>query len=359
MAALQYREDMDEARERLTCWWQGGDIGRPLMLLTAPRAEPAEHVAVMPEPEGWVCRYSTSNFEYRVNEGLRRCVNTWYLGEAVPTVSPDLAPNCLALYLGCKGIEMPDTVWCEPLPEDPDPARLALDPGNFYWRFTLRLTRELRRLCNGKFLVEFPDLIEGLDTLAAMRGTQPMLLDLVARPDWVRACLRRITDLYFHCYDVLYDMMRDEAGGSGFWIWAPGRMVKLQCDISAALGPAMFGEFMGPVLREMTERTAHSMYHWDGVEALVHEEQLLAIPDLDMLQWTPGYGHEPPPHKRWWPLLHRIVEAGKKVYLSHEVLAGDIAPLKREFGPKLKQFAIEMPVESVKQAEELVRLVSD
>lgn len=67
------------------------------MHITAPRTEPAEDVAVMPEPAGWVTDYSTSDFEYRVNLSARACVNTHYLAEAVPQTSPHFAPNCLAL----------------------------------------------------------------------------------------------------------------------------------------------------------------------------------------------------------------------------------------------------------------------
>ena len=54
MAGLLYREDMDDVRERLTTWWNGGDIGRPAMQITASRVEPLEHIPVMPEPAGWV-----------------------------------------------------------------------------------------------------------------------------------------------------------------------------------------------------------------------------------------------------------------------------------------------------------------
>ena len=48
--------------------------------------------------------------------------------------------------------------------------RFAYDRDNFYWDFSLRLTDEQSRLGQGRFLTAFPDLIEGLDTLAAMRG---------------------------------------------------------------------------------------------------------------------------------------------------------------------------------------------
>ena len=206
MSQLLYKDDFDEARDWLTAWWNGEDIGRPAMQITAPRETPAEDIPEMPKPEDWVTDYSTSNFEYRVNLSRRACVKTHYLAEAVPVVAPDLAPNCLALYLGCRGIERIGTVWCEPCIDSPETAIFQNNPENFYWDFTLRLGKEQLRLGKNRFMIQFPDLIEGLDTLAAMRGTEALLIDLIERPDWVHAALKQITDRYFEYYDVLYDL---------------------------------------------------------------------------------------------------------------------------------------------------------
>lgn len=355
MSGLLYRPDMDDVRARLTTWWNGGDIGRPALLLTAPRAEPIEDIPALPEPPGWTGRYSTRDFAYRVNLSQRACLNTHYLAEAVPAVAPDLAPNCLALYLGCRGVESENTTWCEPVPVEPEHMRFVYDPDNYYWDFTMRLGREQVRLGKGRFLVQFPDLIEGLDTLAALRDTQRLLIDLLERPEWVQHCLRQITDRYFHYYDILYDLIRDEVGGSIYWAWAPGRMAKFQCDFSAMISPDMFREFMLPVLTEMCERVSYCMYHWDGPGAIPHHEALLSIPRLHMLQWTPGAGVEPPDHPRWWPLFHRTVEAGKKVFIRCSG-AESLQTLKREFGPRLKQFLIAFHAASLAEANEFVRL---
>ena len=359
MSGLRYREDMEEVRDRLRTWWNGGDIGRPAMLLSAPRATPLEDIPIMPEPEGWLTHYSTSNFEYRVNLSERACVNTHYLGEAVPNVSPDLAPNCLALYLGCKGVEQLGTVWCEPVIQDPETARFEFDPANFYWDFTLRLAKEQLRLGEGKFLASFPDLIEGLDTLAAMRGTQALLVDLVERPEWVHHALHEITQRYFDHYDRLYEMIKDKRGGSHFWAWAPGRMTKLQCDFSAMISPEMFEAFMVPVFIEMTEQLDYCMYHWDGPGAIRHHDHLLSIPGITMIQWTPGAGVEPVMDRKWWPLYHKTIDAGKKVILLGFSGLDHLVALKKEFGPKLKQFMIRIQAESPAQAEEILRRVSE
>ena len=207
-------------------------------------------------------------------------------------------------------------------------------------------------------MTSFPDLIEGLDTLAAMRGTETLLIDLIERREWVHHALKQITSRYFDYYDILYDLIKDERGGSHFWAWAPGRMCKLQCDFSAMISPGMFGEFMVPVLEEMTKRLDYCMYHWDGPGAIPHHDHLLSIPELTMIQWTPGAGVEPVMDKRWWPLYHRTIDAGKKVILLGFEGIDNLRAFTKEFGRKAKHFMISMRAESPKQAEEMLALVS-
>jgi hypothetical protein len=291
---------------------------------------------------------------WRVNVALRAPTNTLYLAEAVPAFnSGDLAPNCLALYLGCHGVEMPGTTWCEPFIEDPTPPAFRYDPDNFYWQFTLDAHSQVMAQSKGKFLQAFPDLIEGLDTLAAMRGTQRLLVDLIERPDWVQACLRQITDLYFHYYDMLYHMFRDDMGGSHWWVWGPGRTAKFQCDFSAMISAPMFREFMQPVLVEMTERVSYSLYHLDGPGATQHLDCLLGIPRLGMIQWTPGDGVEPCWDKHWWPMFHRILDSGKKLMVWIDGIE-TLRALRREFGQSMNGMLISVGVRGREEAEEMM-----
>ena len=151
-------------------------------------------------------------------------------------------------------------------------------------------------------------------------------------------------------------MIRDETGGSVFWAWAPGRMAKFQCDFSAMISPKMFKEFMFPVLTEMCERVSYCMYHWDGPGALGHHALILSIPKLKMLEWSPGAGTDPPASKRWWPLYHKTIDAGKKIYISCDTLE-DLKTLKKEFGRKFKNFLIGFYLEKPEQAEKILETV--
>ena len=67
LGPLLYREDMPEVAGRFSHWWAGGDIGRPVMILSCPRQTPLESIPVMPKPEGWITDYATWDFDYRVN----------------------------------------------------------------------------------------------------------------------------------------------------------------------------------------------------------------------------------------------------------------------------------------------------
>lgn len=359
MPGLRYREDMDEVRARLTAWWHGEDIGRPALQIHVPREQPWEEIPVLPEPPGWTGPYSTVDYDYRVHWARRACLGTEYLAEAVPTVAPDLAPNCLALFLGCQGKEMPGTVWCEPFLEGLEEAEFGYDPGNFYWDFVLRLTDDTTAWGRDRLLQQFPDLIEALDTLAAMRGTSELLIDLIERPEAVHRALRRLTDLYFRYYDVLYDRMRDEVGGSSYWVWAPGRLAKLQCDFSAMIGTELFDEFELPHLAEMTERLSYTLYHLDGPGALQHVPSLLSLPRLGMIQWTSGSGAEPIHDRRWWPLFHRVLESGKSLMVGSNPSDDELRALRKEFGAGFRRMLIVLWRSTRAEALRTIELTSE
>ena len=74
----------------------------------------------------------------------------------------------------------------------------------------------------------------------------------------------------------------------------------------------------------------HSFYHLDGPDATQHVDALLEIDELHGIQWTPGAGQEPVESEVWWPMLHKIQEAGKSLFLLG-VPAGVVGKIAAEF----------------------------
>ncbi|MEZ4556406.1 MAG: hypothetical protein R2854_08155 [Caldilineaceae bacterium] len=145
----------------------------------------------------------------------------------------------------------------------------------------------------GRYPVGVPDLIENMDTLAALRGTMELLYDLMDLPAWVHARLAEINTAWLDAFDRMQALVQDADGGNvfaAFRLWGPGRTAKVQCDFSAMISPAMFEGFVRPYLAAQCAQLDFAMYHLDGTNALQHLDILLDMPEIDAIEWTPQAG---------------------------------------------------------------------
>jgi hypothetical protein len=336
--AMLWKPDWEQARQHHLAWWRGKSL---CLWLTAPRAAPA---AVLPEPAppaDLLARWTDP--VYRVDAAESRMSRTHYLADAFPYFDGYIGPGSTNILLGSTPRFARDTVWYEPCIADPDAygaIRFDDGPANRWWRVQTDLLREARRRCAGRYLLGPPDLVENLDVLAALRDTQPLLTDLLERPEWVKARLEEINRAYFAIFDRLFDLVRDGHGGNAFCfnLYGDGKTAKVQCDIACMLSPAMFREFVVGPLAEQCRYLDYSMFHLDGEDALPHLDALLAIEDLDAIEWTPlgasgrvaGRPTGGSPH--WYPLYRRIKAAGKAVQ-AVQVKVDEVVPLIEAVGP--------------------------
>src|SRR5208283_789433 len=99
---------------------------------------------------------------------------TYFAGDALPLHLPNLGPPQFSAWLGGDLIFKPrdhGTSWTDPIIEDwaawPD---FQLKPDNRWWKLFLELTRASIEAGQGKWITAYPDLHNGIDCLAAMRG---------------------------------------------------------------------------------------------------------------------------------------------------------------------------------------------
>jgi len=332
---MEFKPEWEAAKQRLAAWWSGEVIGRVAFQVAAPRATPAVNEVAVPPAEDIVARWLRP--DYRIAVAERGFASTWFGGEAFPYFDPHLGPGSLALYLGCEPVFAEDTVWYQPcLANLNDVPTLELNPDNPWWRATKLLVEEGVRRGQGRYLTAIPDLIENLDTIASLRGTQQLLWDLADRPQRVHHLQAQVLELYFRCYDELYALTSGGGDGccfSAFQIWAPGKMAKLQCDFSAMISPIMFEEFVLPYLSEQCERLDFSVYHLDGGEAVKHLDLILSIPKLSALQWTPGVNRAGCGAPEWFDIYRRARKAGKSLLLGG-VQPHEAQRLVEELGPE-------------------------
>jgi len=232
------------------------------------------------------------------------------------------------MFLGSEPDFALDTVWYVPCLADPDSAPpFTLDPTNHWFCQQKALLEAGMRASAGRYLVTMPDLIENVDTLASLRGTQELMMDFIERPDWVKQRISEINRVYFAAFDALFHIIQDPWGGnafSAFCIWGPGKTAKVQCDLGAMISPRMFEEFVAPALAEQSNWLDYALYHLDGTQAIPHLDALLAIDGLDAIEWTPQVSAPQGGDPAWYDLYRRILAAGKSVQAigvkPHEVI---------------------------------------
>lgn len=327
---MKFKPDWDEAKEHLIAWWNYRHEGRVTLAVRAPRP-----IDLPPIPSPPDDRARWLDPDHRIAAAERGFAATYFGGEAFPWFDTNIGPGSLALYLGCPGVLHETTVWYEPVASTVgELPRLSYAPEDPWWEANRRLVEEGMRRGDGRYLTSIPDLIENLDTIASLVGTQSLLYALIDDPDGVKRVNGEVNELYFSYYDELYEMLDGLRRGtcfSAFQIWGPGRVAKLQCDFSAMISPDMFREFVVPELAQQVARLDYAAYHLDGPDAVGHVDALVEIPGLNAIQWTPGAGAPGVEAECWWPMYRRILKGGKGLLLLGAAYKG-VEALARTLG---------------------------
>ena len=286
----------------------------------------------------------------------------WYvahsslMADMLPVANTQLGPGSLAAILGGVFEGGEDTIWIHPDPNYSDD--IVFNPEHPNWLLHKELLKACKAKAQGHYYVGMPDLMEGLDVLAAIKGTDKVLLDTVMQPEVLEHQMQQINDIYFHVFDELYDIIRegDEMAFCYFSSWAPGKMSKLQSDISTMISVDDYRRFVQPFIREQCQKIDYTLYHLDGVGAMHHLDALLEIEELNAIQWTPGVGEPQGGSPKWYDLYKKILAGGKSIMVCWVTL-DELKPLLDNIGGE--GVHIEMDFHNEREVEQALRIVEE
>jgi hypothetical protein len=349
---MEFKDDWEQAQQRLLAWWCCDVVDRACIQVTAPRAGVTPRS--IPDPGTVDARWT--DVDYVVESQGERIRCTYYGGEAFPLFNPNLGPDIFAGFLGAPIHFAPDTSWADPIITDWEtrPA-LALDPNAPWWRLQIGLLATAADAGRGKWITGIPDTHAGGDALAALRGRQELCFDLIDRPTAVQTAMAELTALVDPVYTAFFDLVDWQMqGSSSGWLptWSTGRCNVIQCDLLALISPAMFERLFLEELQVQARWLDRVIYHLDGPQCIAHLDLLLAIPQIRAIQWVPGAGQPPMPY--WIPLLKRIQAAGRALQLT--VNPEDVEVLMAELSPA--GLMLYTTVGSEAEARELMRQVT-
>ena len=358
---MRYKPDWDRARLKWTKYWKRQNEGRPLMCVIArtPESEAAWQAARLAGKKG--CEQFCQGIDFLLPDDLMYqdmtdkyqtadrmvaryrhfCENHLFLAESFPNINIDFGPGSMAGYLGSNIVFNDDTVWFEHFVEDWTAHKpLVFDPANEWWAKHHQLAKDVRKAVGEDFYIGIPDIMENIDVLASLRGTQDTIFDLMDEPDEIKKRIDEVGNIYFEFYDRFYELVKNDADGGScytvFQIWGPGKLAKLQCDFSAMLSPTDFRTFIQPSLRQQAQKLDTVLYHLDGTDSIRHMDALMEIEEIDALQWTSGdYGPDGT-LEDWYAIYDKARAAGKSLWVK--VYSGDVNDWIRNVDKLVKRY---------------------
>jgi len=317
METLACKPDWEETKARYTAWWKHEYFGRCGLWVEAPLDHPPD----LPEPPRHTSiRQKWYDLEHIDRWNQYHMARTFYGGEAVPHWHPGYPGNNGVTVLMGAEVELDeDTGWSrgEPLlVRDFDFRRLGIHLNHPAWLWTEDMLRFACRRSAGKCLVSMGAFGGCGDTLAALRGSQQLLLDCIDQPHWVREADLYFMDMWCEHFERLYALVHTHNEGSTGWfpLWAPGKFYCSHNDFSYMIGPDMFRDLFIPSLRRQMDYLDYSVYHVDGIGAFAHVDALCEIERLQTIQILPGEGKPSPLH--YLDVLKKVQRAGKNLHIG-------------------------------------------
>ena len=340
---LQYKPDFERARTYWDTFWQHELIDRPCTIIRA---------ATTDSPDALRCSYTgicsvDADFQEVVHEFNAYLETHAFLGEAMPAFTPGFGCDQIAGFLGAPIVMNPEshgTSWSEKIVEDWQTfLPLKIEEDNVYWQRMKELHAVADEHFRGRCLLSSIDMHSNIDALEGLRGAQKLLFDMIDTPETVHKAMQQVRELYPVIYNEFYTY--GSKADLGTWgnlpFYSRGKFQRIQADFICLLSPDMFREFALDAIREEAQFLDHSCFHLDGPDALKHLDDILAIDEIDAVQWVPGAGNKP--QIEWPEVLHRIQDAGKATIAG--VTAEQVRAIHGEYKPELLVYVVSADTE--------------
>ena len=305
------KPDYEAAQKRIDAFWNHDDTDRPLTLINyrKPNHKP------FPDKEYNNWRDKWLDFDYIAEETAHSMDGIVFFADSMPVFHPNLGPEIISAMAGCPYHFSETTTWTDPCVRDwaADGPKAVISMDSEYFKLLDKFTRVMLDAAKGKFIVGLSDFHPGGDHIAALRDPQVLAEDMYDNREYVIEKLKSSYPEYFAVYDHFVDLLKSHNMPIASWITLTSdtSMYIPSNDFSCMISKDMFDDvFLGGLIEEC-RHYKKSVYHLDGPDALRHLDSLLAIKELNAIQWVPGAGNEQV--VPWIGVFKKILSAKKSV----------------------------------------------
>jgi hypothetical protein len=326
--ALEFKPNMAEVDRRWKAFFAGDLIDRPILLAWAkkPGAPRLPHITYHDRVFG--------DIDKVIDSALEEARWTYFGGEALPQFTGSLGTDEVAVYCSRSGFQWNDqsgdTNWSEPFVDDWDKALpFAIQEDNPMWQRMLKLYSRAAERLAGKMVLRQLDFHSNMDLLMSARGSERLCEDLIEMPEVIDRAMASARTIFPKMWDAMRVAGRLDELGYYHDIFSMEGAACLQCDFSCMISGEMFRKWVIPALEEEAAIVKHTMYHWDGPQALRHIEDICATKGLHTLAYAVGAGHGQ--HVDYIDLHKKIHRLGKSSYAYGT--AEEIKTMHRQLEP--------------------------
>jgi 5-methyltetrahydrofolate--homocysteine methyltransferase len=300
---LELVPDLPEIAARCEAWWAHDCLDRPVFTGSAnlnPARPVTRRLELLDQPDEW--------FAAKRADMLQR----HRVGETLPTVRVELPfqggvlGNDFGFYY--------DTVWTHPsiLGEWTSGPEWVVHEGNRWWEKFGALTKLVASDARGRYPLMSPGVGMGSDTLSGMRGPQQLCLDLIERPEVVRAAVDSFYPAWNKLFAHSYRAPMSEGVGlvQNIGLWSSRPYITPQCDFAFMISTRHFEELFLPEIARQAATVGRACFHLDGPGVARHIDAILDVPDIQAIQWVPGASASPLP---WAAMLQKIQRRGRSL----------------------------------------------
>jgi len=305
--------------ERCRAFWAREEVDRPLLAAWIGSYEAASlyprGLAQLPEGE---LKPSDLGFELFRQDYEALFESHRQAAVDVPwSAFPLLVMPWLEAIAGCRVVHRSGNVWAEPWLDSYDRLDERLQPRLDWLAKLTEFTEWLVALSHGRFAVGVSLLRGPADVLAAMRGAQESVLDLMDAPEGPERVLDWVTDLWIQAARAQLSHIRPFAGGYGWsiqnlWSEEPGGW--FQDDAMAYWSPSLYRRYAAPREAKLSKSLPRTGCHLHP-PAIFTVDGLLEMPELGVIEMNQDISGERIPEMI--PVFRRILETRRLFVWGH------------------------------------------
>ncbi len=260
----------------------------------------------------------------------------------------------LEAIAGCRVVHRSGNIWAEPRLDSYDRLEESLRPRLDWLAKLAEFTEWLVELSDGRFPVAVSLLRGPADVLAAMRGAQDSVLDLMDAPQDPARVLNWVTDLWVEAAQAQLSLIPPFAGGYGWntqnlWSEEPGGW--FQDDAIAYWSPSLYRRYAAPCEAKLSKSLPRTGCHLHS-SAIFVVDGLLEMPDLGVIEMNlDDVGKSIP---EMIPVFQKVLET-QRLYVWGNFTRDDLVLMKETL--PAKGLALQLMYETPEETRVMVQQV--